>query len=61
MVIYKRGGGGRASLEESRPTGWQGRNRILRGLAKELDFIHIPRDETDRNQDLLQFRKMYCM
>lgn len=44
-------GGGRASLEEQRPSDQQGTDFV--DLLRSLDFIRAPVDETDLSQDLL--------
>lgn len=55
-------GGSRVSLEELRPTDWQGTDmEHLVDLLRSLDFIQIPSDEIDLNQNLLKFRKLYLL
>lgn len=50
------------SLEDLRPTDWQGTDiEHLVDLPRNLDFILIPSDEIDFNQYLLKFRKIYCV
>lgn len=55
-------GGSRVSLEEQRPTDWQGTDMEHRvDLLRSLDFTQIPSDDIDLNQNLLKFRKLYLL
>lgn len=49
-------------MEELRPTDWQGTDmEHLVDLLRSWDFMQIPSDEVDLNQNLLKFIKLYLL